>query len=338
MLDEAADNKLLKLLKQKESASEEPNESPEPDNRLLRLLREKASKGPSGKRPETSVPPANPQQTVPPSANVHGKRAHGASQRGARQRTEAAKPGTEPAEGKRRLAPVPVVSLLGSQELDTVRKVANDPQLGWLRHFFLVQSLMGSRLRDLPPEDKRQKLLQEYVHTQKSALNRLLIHLRLNKDLDFEKLTDETHESLLLQLRTVLLELLSSPAPPRPFETPEHKVSLLVSLNHDAVSFLERLISEKGRLGLLRHLIFSTALVGHEVVTSKDGAEPLRQVLGDLLRRYTSGQKAFLNKLLVQVRMGKKPTPAHTPKELDEILPKIVESLGYYIGEGIGAP
>lgn len=196
--------------------------------------------------------------------------------------------------------------LLKGEQIDFLVKMAEGGQPGSLMKLLVVaQCLMGGQ-----GEWGLAGLLQEYARAITGVLNKLMIQERMKKAVDLGTVKDADLDGLLEEIRDLLeTEALSATLDPGASSSPG--LLLGVRLPKEDVAFLRKLASPRGELTLVSHLLFTQALMAHEIVPSSPwpegaAAARIRQDFKTAVQNYRELQKGLLNQILVNARLGKK--------------------------------
>jgi len=266
--------------------------------------------GPAPKSP-TAAPPAPGQSPAGASGEAAGPRKHPPA-KGA----PAAPPAPRtPVSPRARIvepyaAPeggLALTALLKADQIQFLLKMAASGQGSMIRMILVAQCLMGGQ-----GEWGLAGLLQEYARTLTGVLNKLMIQERLKKEVDLGAIKEPDLDALLEEIRD-LLEAEELSATLEDAVAPPEGLLLGVTLTKEDVAFLRKLATPKGDQTLVGHLLFTQALMAHEIVgyspwPEGPAAARIREDFKNAVQNFRDLQKTLLNQVLVSARLKKKTT------------------------------
>lgn len=217
-------------------------------------------------------------------------------------------------------------TLKQEETLDLMRLVINEQNLGFVRHLMVAQHCMGIALAGLPVTILVNQLAAEYARNQRNLLNRLMVQARLGKMLDPRSFQDSYQETLLLQISHELNRQ-------KPAENLEESYSLKKEIRLTKVLTPEELKELEGHLtkwkgiGILRHWLFVTALMGKKPEGWCDGQKELLSELEFILELYCKEHKKIIENHVSTAEKGDVISLKEVSREQEERLTSMMKLL-----------
>ncbi len=273
-MGEAAENKILSLLKQ--GKREEESEA----NKLLRLLRNRTKSSESSK------------VGIPVETKV------------------VVEPQKEPSSlGVSEILSLPGLStlhLFGSLGEDSLRRlgpILDKVEDGWLRYFLLVYPLMSLEVAGLPLLPVNLEL-KEYQQRLSLFLHKLLVQWRLRKTIFSEEISTKELDELLIRLLGKLKILVQQGRLQQVnfLKSEKKEFTLLCTLNPESFTAVSRFM-KVNRGSLFAHLTFMVEIMAKEVITNRPGQLKEAIAVGESLEWLREKLLVLVHRLALRTHM-----------------------------------
>ncbi|MBI2263714.1 MAG: hypothetical protein HYU64_00850 [Armatimonadetes bacterium] len=204
--------------------------------------------------------------------------------------------------------------------------------IGILRHFIVIQNLMSSAVDGAGQTEAL--MLEEYIRMQKNLLNRLLLSIRLGKNIDYQKICEELPNELSEQIRSRLYRAFSQPELRQVRKSTGSAERVMVHfqklLTGEEWESLEKMLTGFPAKGLAHHLLLALCLVGTRVVDPLD--EEAARTLGQSLDEFIRTETHYVEELLVKEQNGEEIDVVSMPSSEQELaLQNLSKALRSYI-------